>query len=72
MFEMTIYKERDVDGHLYFFKAHRVGTTNGVREWCIERFGDPDWQGRWIGGTSADVFWFRDEADAFEFRMRWC
>jgi hypothetical protein len=41
-----------------------------MQVWCRERFGDPAHGGRydWNHGT----FFFRDENDAFEFRMRWC
>jgi hypothetical protein len=49
--------------------------TMAVHAWCSEKFGaeQPVREGftpRWI--ELADMFMFRDEADAFEFRIRWC
>lgn len=44
-----------------------------VLDWCTERFGpqSPLRSGaRWDHGGY--TFFFRDEADAFHFRMRWC
>lgn len=41
--------------------------------WCTERFGPPDSKvgARWDTSTTTGRFFFRDENDALEFRMRW-
>lgn len=49
--------------------------TMAIHAWCSEKFGDEqplrDGLGpRWM--ELDDIFMFRDEADAFEFRIRWC
>ena len=43
-----------------------------VDAWCRERFGCPPL--RWFGSNSISVavFFFREDDDALEFRLRWC
>lgn len=41
--------------------------------WCCEQFGEAGlrkMECRWTHMTG--FFWFREEADAFAFKMRWC
>jgi hypothetical protein len=66
----------DEGGHRHFFRlaisADGVGAE--MTAWCKENFGErPDRSdgARWwhMGG---DYVWIRDEADAFQFRLRWC
>lgn len=39
--------------------------------WCSDEFGECHRGERWTYSTEGD-FAFRDENDAFAFRMRWC
>jgi hypothetical protein len=44
-----------------------------VMVWCSQKFGPPGFRtGRWVETSHAAAIWVRSEADAFEFRMRWC
>lgn len=80
------YREPDdPDGQIYTFQCNTVLGSDAslaiqpgrltARMWCIERFGDPgppSYGARWNVSRSAYQFWFRDEQDAIEFRLRWC
>lgn len=41
-------------------------------QWCIEHFEPPVSENHARWQTVGHSFWFRDERDAFQFRMRWC
>jgi hypothetical protein len=70
--------EQDVDdGYTYRFEDVPFSHIAEMRRWCEEHFGEPfpTWRterlrGRWENDWSRR-FRFRDERDAFHFRMRW-
>lgn len=76
------YNAHDVEFNRYpmahEFTCLRSELAGAAFEWCMARFGGPEPitypeghrnDGRWQYGGSR--FLFRDENDAFEFRMRW-
>lgn len=67
MYLMTVLEKPDRDGHQYFFACRTAYKRRETVLWCFDKFGEPG--ARWSGQGN---FWFRDEADAFEFRLRWC
>lgn len=46
------------------FEVARVG--------CVAMFGPSEQEDRWRANRAVLKFFFRDEHDAFLFRMRWC
>jgi hypothetical protein len=86
MFDMKILTRPDGDGHRYIFRYRghldpgedcMKGFLGEVHAWCAEQFGtiehlrryDQYRGSRWVG---FEDFWFRDEEDALQFRLRWC
>jgi hypothetical protein len=77
MMRLVVLDPPDAAGHRYrfvpsSFQSHFDSETT-ITKWCRDSFGEPDipnYYSRWtqIGRS----FWFRDDADAFAFRMRWC
>lgn len=65
----------DSAGHKFRFyqTPFAPDPVSEIAKWCLDSFGEPDtpnYYSRWTRfGTS---FWFRDDVDAFAFRMRWC
>ncbi|RYD40902.1 MAG: hypothetical protein EOP83_34650 [Verrucomicrobiaceae bacterium] len=41
-----------------------------MRAWCTEKFGSESKKGRWRNTGPLNTFRFRDQTDAFEFKMR--
>jgi hypothetical protein len=41
--------------------------------WCHEHFGPPGFgeECRWVANSTLNAYWFRNELDAFTFRIRW-
>lgn len=73
MFRYVQGSKPDLDGHRYMFILLEQVSITPMFQWCVEQFGlEPDEAtgSRWycIGGR----IFFRDEIDAFQFRMRWC
>jgi hypothetical protein len=71
-FNMFIFEHPDLDGHRYRFVPEADGDMAPVHAWCREQFGEGSatTRSRWHAGMV--TFWFRDEADAFQFKLRWC
>lgn len=85
MYTMASFDQPDVDGHRYWFDINNVDAPAEdcleVYNWVVERFGEREprydedgnpLRPRWMGDQGAGSFWFREDNDAFEFRMRWC
>lgn len=81
IYEMTNRPHPDMDGHKFLFTPidYAAAESQGVVQWAIERFGSADLV-RGLGChcgsryvySDALNFWFRDDEDAFQFRLRWC
>jgi hypothetical protein len=79
MFTYSV-EEDDPDGQIHLFQGPEIDADVeskrlAARDWSIERFGEPgpaSLGARWNVSRNARFFWFRDEMDAFEFRLRWC
>lgn len=66
----------DEDGFAYYFSCNQWHLPDEsyavVLEWCEEQFGERSYDGRWVSSAQGGSVWLKTEADAFEFRMRWC
>lgn len=71
-FNMVTFEFPDSSGHRYRFVPDDNDDMTPVHAWCWEQFGEPssNMHSRWHAGMV--TFWFRDESDAFQFKMRWC
>lgn len=78
MYELYVMSGCDKDGHRYRFAVLDTvtcGNHQQILEWCSEHFGPPGPKplgSRWMMAGDGFFFYFRDEDDAFAFRMRWC
>lgn len=70
-FTMSAFAKPDKDGHR--FVARSIGISNEdasrVLAWCFGEF-TRQMGKRWLGDGT--IFWFRDDADAMHFKLRWC
>jgi hypothetical protein len=77
LYEFTDLEEPDPGGHRYRFEPaddvrEAEVDSDALHAWCTQEFGDRGGPSgsRWYAGRV--IFWFRDEQDAFVFRLRWC
>lgn len=81
-YEIRRLRGPDKDGHQFYAGPVNVRTCGfvEVHAWAGEQFGEGEMSidegchlgSRWCFHSGSGSFWFRDERDAFEFRMRWC
>lgn len=65
----------DVHGQDHFFGwvgARADEDFSDAIQWCEDRHGPRNLDGAWYYTTVDKDIWFREECDAFEFKMRWC
>jgi hypothetical protein len=63
----------DEFGQPYRIMMRDIAAVTPAYLWCVEHLDPPATVAsgaRWQ--TVGQSFWFRDERDAFQFRMRWC
>lgn len=75
IFKMSRYSQADTDGHNFAFRYQLPNDEKFIEAvvWCSEIFGIQDAApvgSRWMSGNI--TIWFRDERDAFQFKLRWC
>jgi hypothetical protein len=67
--------ERFYNGFSYAFDLYdQHASFKDVIAWCEERFGADDPEGHWMTETNTMatvVVWFRESAEAMEFKLRW-
>lgn len=74
-FKFERYNKPDRLGYSYYFYVRTITPHREVFEWCREQFGpecEPPRSSRWSSSVRYTNYWFRNHADAFAFRMRWC
>jgi hypothetical protein len=52
-----------------FYAVRRSKDVYDAKDWCTEQFGQYR-RGRW--SKKGELFYFRREADAMAFKLRWC
>jgi hypothetical protein len=66
------YKHHPIDDfgqcHVFETESRRA---HEVVAWCEGKFGPCGDYARWTSNHCGNTFWIREEADAFEFRIRW-
>jgi hypothetical protein len=70
-----VYAPDERDGQCHQFDlipTAASATFVEAYDWCYTLWDEPGTDTRWYLSRSLEMIWIRDEADAFEFRLRWC